>query len=385
MRIDAGFLSAPALQAVLQMLEQGGHRALVVGGALRNAVLGQPVGDVDISTDARPERVRELAADAGLKSIPTGIEHGTITVISQSVPFEITTFRRDIETDGRNAVVAFSDRIEDDAARRDFTMNALYATSSGEVLDPVNGWPDLKRRHLRFVGDPTARIREDYLRILRFFRFLAWYAQDTAPGTVEAIGAEKDGLCRVSAERIGAELRKLLSAPDPGPATALMAATGVLDRILPSAATGALPALVLAEADRNADPDWRRRLALIAPGIPAERLRLSRAEARHLETITRAGNMPLAEAAFRHGAEIARDAGLIRLARGETLADDWPLMIDRAARAALPVSAADLMPGLSGAALGQGLKAAERLWIASDFSAERDALIAAALNGQEQS
>ncbi|MEZ5724086.1 MAG: CCA tRNA nucleotidyltransferase [Paracoccaceae bacterium] len=378
MRIPGGFPGDPGLGRVLAMLDSGGHRALIVGGAVRNAVLGQPIGDIDIATDARPERVVELAAAAGLKSIPTGIEHGTVTVVSGGIPFEITTFRRDVETDGRNATVAFSDRIEEDAARRDFTMNALYATASGEVLDPVGGWPDLRRRVLRFVGDPTARIREDYLRILRFFRFLAWYARSSAPGTIEAISAEKSGLPRVSAERIGAEMRKLLAAPDPSPAMALMAETGVLAMILPDADAADLAALVAAERASEAAPDWRRRLSLILPEGAAKPLRLSRSEATHLDALSKASTLSPAEAGFRYGVELGRDAALIRLARGEDLPADWSMQVRKGAESPLPVAAADLMPDLEGPALGRGLKAAEALWIGSGFSASRDALIAAA-------
>ncbi|MFD1796715.1 CCA tRNA nucleotidyltransferase [Paracoccus aurantiacus] len=384
MKIKASFLNDPALGKLLEALTDAGHQALIVGGAVRNAVLGQSVDDVDISTDALPEQVVRLAHAAGMKTVPTGIEHGTVTVIADGTPFEITTFRRDVETDGRNATVAFSDRIEDDAARRDFTMNALYATVSGEVLDPVGGWADLRRRELRFVGDPTARIREDYLRILRFFRFLAWYAHKTAPGTVEAITAEKAGLSRVSAERIGAEMRKLLAAPDPAMSMGLMQETGVLSQILDDADTAPLAALVAEEKERNIAPDWLRRLSLIAPETGADRLRLSRVEIGRLESLRRAAGLPPTEASFRHGPDIARDAGLIRLARGDALPPDWLDQIDQAAHTPLPVSASDLMPDLTGPALGRGLKAAENLWIASTFSASKAALIDAARQAGEE-
>ena len=383
MRIGAAFLADPALRRVVSALESGGYRGLVVGGAVRNAVLRQPVGDVDIATDAPPGRITELAQGAGLKTVPTGIAHGTVTVIAGGTPFEVTTFRRDVETDGRRAVVAFSDRIEDDAARRDFTMNALYATLSGEVLDPVGGWPDLRRRELRFVGDPTARIREDYLRILRFFRFLAWYAHRSAPGTLEAVCAERAGLARVSAERIGAEMRKLLAAPDPAPVLDLMARVGVLGQILPGADPGFVAPLVQAETAHAIAPDWRRRLFALGPDGAAQSLRLSRAEANYLRDLHAATAHTLPEAAYRHGAQIARDLALIRQARGappppSPPGPGWPHEIARAAAAALPVAASDLMPHLSGPELGRGLKAAEDLWIASDFSAPRAALIDAA-------
>ncbi|TKW66510.1 MAG: CCA tRNA nucleotidyltransferase [Paracoccus denitrificans] len=384
MNIQAAFLEDPALRQVLAMLEGDGHQGLIVGGAVRNAVLGQPVADIDISTDAPPQRVIELAASAGLKSVPTGIDHGTVTVIAAGTPFEITTFRRDVETDGRNATVAFSDQIEEDAARRDFTMNALYATARGEVLDPVGGWPDLRRRVLRFVGDPAMRIREDYLRILRFFRFLACYADHIAPGTIEAIRAEKSGLSRVSAERVGAEMCRLLTAPDPGPAMALMEETGVLALILDGAETGALHRLVIEEQARQMRPDWLRRLSLILPQGGADRLRLSRAEAKRLDALRLAVRLSPLEGGFRHGAEIARDAAVIRLARGEVLPEDWRQQVRQAANAPLPITAADLMAQLRGPALGRGLKAAERQWIASEFTAPRAALIDAALKAGEE-
>ncbi|MDH3263709.1 MAG: CCA tRNA nucleotidyltransferase, partial [Paracoccaceae bacterium] len=169
MRIDADWLHAPGPRAVMAMLRDAGHQALFVGGTVRNALLGHPPGDIDIATDAVPERVMELAEAAGLRPVPTGLDHGTITVVvAHHEGIEVTTFRRDVETDGRRAVVAFSTHVEDDAARRDFTMNALYASAEGEVIDPLGGLPDLRARRVRFVGNAAERIREDYLRILRF-------------------------------------------------------------------------------------------------------------------------------------------------------------------------------------------------------------------------
>ena len=207
MKIEADWLSDPGPRAVIEALARGGHRALYVGGTVRNALLGLAPGDIDIATDARPERVMELAAAAGLKPVPTGFDHGTVTVVAGHRGIEVTTFRRDVETDGRRAVVAFSDAIEHDAERRDFTMNALYATAGGEVIDPLGGLPDLLARRVRFVGDPAARIAEDSLRILRFFRFHACYGDPE--GGIDAEGlaacaAGVDGIAALSRERIGA-------------------------------------------------------------------------------------------------------------------------------------------------------------------------------------
>jgi poly(A) polymerase len=221
MKVSGDWLTRAETQDVLALLAAPGHRALPVGGCVRNALIGAPVADVDIATDALPETVIGLARAAGLKAVPTGIAHGTVTVVAGGLPFEITTFRRDVETFGRHAAIAFSTRIEEDAARRDFTMNALYACADGTVIDPLGGLPDALARRLRFVGSAPDRIREDYLRILRFFRFTAWYG-DPAEGPdaegLAACAALADGIDGLSRERIGAEMKKLLSAPDPAPA-----------------------------------------------------------------------------------------------------------------------------------------------------------------------
>ena len=193
MKLEAEWLHHAGTVALCTALEQAGYQALFVGGCVRNGLIGAEVQDIDIATDARPEKVIELSHAANLRPIHTGIEHGTITVIAQSRPLEVTTFRRDIETDGRRAVVAFADGIEEDAKRRDFTMNALYAGRNGEVLDPTGqGLDDLQARRLRFIGLPEDRIREDYLRILRFFRFHAWYADPQG-------GFDADGLAACAA------------------------------------------------------------------------------------------------------------------------------------------------------------------------------------------
>jgi len=231
MRITADWINRPETRAVLDALASGGQRAFFVGGCVRNALLGVPVGDIDIATDAAPETVMALAEKAGLKPVPTGMDHGTITVVSSGVPHEVTTFRADTETDGRRAKVVFGQSIEADARRRDFTMNALYAAPDGAVIDPLGGLPDLCARRVRFVGEAGERIREDYLRILRFFRFHACYGDPEGGLDAEglaACAAARDGLVTLSHERIGAEMRKLLAARDPAPSVAAMQAAGVL-------------------------------------------------------------------------------------------------------------------------------------------------------------
>lgn len=379
MKIAGDWLERGETQRVLALLTDAGHQAYAVGGCVRNALLGQPVADIDISTDARPETVTRLAEATGLRAVPTGIEHGTVTVICGGVPYEITTFRRDIETFGRHAVVAFSNRIEDDAQRRDFTMNALYATAAGALVDPLAGLPDLRARRVRFVGDAEARIREDYLRILRFFRFHAWYGDPERgldPDGLAACTRLAEGIVTLSKERIGAEMGKLLAAADPAPSLIAMERAGVLPRALPGAQARALPALVGLEG--GAARNWLCRLAALGGDDPAEALRLSRSAARQLDLYR--AELPrttgAGELGYRHGAALALDIGLVRAARaGAPLPPSWAAEAQQGAQAVFPLKAADLMPGLEGAALGARLKALEARWIASGFTLGREALL----------
>lgn len=376
MRVTGDWLTHPGTQALCAALEGAGYKALFVGGCVRNALLGAPVADVDISTDATPETVTNLAENAGFKVVPTGIDHGTVTVIAQGRPHEVTTFRRDVETDGRRAVVAFSTDVAEDAKRRDFTMNALYADARGQVIDPLGGLPDLLARRLCFVGDAETRIREDYLRILRFFRFHAWYADPEGGMDAEGLAACASltaGIETLSAERVGAEMKKLLSAPDPAPAVASMAQAGILALVLPGAEARALAPLVHLEADIPPRP--LRRLAVLGGG--ADRLRLSRAEARDLAALRAAiGDMTSpAVLGWRLGAALGTDAMLARAAVLESpLPQGWENEIARGAAAQFPIRAADLL-AYSGPALGAELKRLESLWLASDLRLSRTQLL----------
>jgi poly(A) polymerase len=374
MKIDAHWLHTPAARAVLATLTAQGHQALYVGGCVRNALIGAAPTDIDIATDATPDRVTALCDAAGLRTIPTGIAHGTVTVVTEGDHVEVTTFRRDIDTDGRHATVAFSTDIAQDAARRDFTMNALYADAAGTVIDPLDGLPDLLARHVRFIGDPHARIAEDYLRILRFFRFHAWYADPAHGIDAEGLAAcadHLDGLEHLSAERIQHEMRKLLSAPDPAPAAAAMAACGALLRILPGAGTHLLAVLVHVEQAAALTPDLLRRLAALGGEDPAPILKLSRADAARLSRLRDAmyDDTPPHELAYRLGATDTLDILALRAALG-TREIDPDLAAQTRADAAqrFPVTAADLMPALQGPALGERLKQLENRWLASRFT-----------------
>jgi poly(A) polymerase len=384
MKITADWLDDPATQDVLNLLTAAGHQAYLVGGCVRNALLGAPVSDLDIATDAHPEKVAALAPKAGFKPVPTGIDHGTITLVRGEAVFEITTFRRDIETFGRHATVAFSKDIHDDACRRDFTMNALYATASGEVLDPVGqGLSDLRQRHVRFVGEAEARIREDYLRILRFFRFTAWYGAPDEGFDAEGLAASAAnfaGIETLSKERIGHEIRKLLSAPNPGPAVASMAQAGVLAHVITGADPRALPPLIHLEAlHAPGSADWEMRLAALGGENPAEALRLSRNEGKRLSRLRdHIGSMEgAAELGYRLGQADARAVLLLRSALLEQEID--PVSLQNAeigAQAQFPIRAADLADRFSGPALGAALREREARWIASGFALSRAALLA---------
>lgn len=381
-RITEDWIRADATQAVCAALGDDGAQVLFVGGCVRNALLGAPVSDIDISTDVRPDRVVDLAKRAGLKAIPTGIDHGTITVVSQGIPHEVTTFRRDIETDGRRAVVAFSDRVEEDAARRDFTMNALYAQPDGAILDPLNGLPDLQARRVRFIGDAQARIREDYLRSLRYFRFHAWYGDTQAGFDAEALSAiakTLDGLANLSRERVGGEVLKLLRAPDPAPSVAAMRQAGVLAQVLPGADDRALPILVHLERAADAEPDPIRRLAALAPPEVAETLRLSKAQLQRLSRMRdeAMGTASIAELGFRYGAAGGLHETLLRCAFLEQpWSEDMKTDLECGAAASFPIKANDLIPQFTGPALGKKLAELEARWIASGFTLTRQELLA---------
>ena len=378
-RISADWLQQDATAAVMRMLGDAGHRALFVGGCVRNVLLGVPVADLDISTDALPDQVIALAKAAGLHAIPTGYEHGTVTIMSGGIPHEVTTFRKDVETDGRRAVVAFSLDVADDARRRDFTMNALYADMNGNVLDPLGGLPDLRARTVRFIEDADQRIKEDYLRSLRFFRFHAWYG-DPVRGldsdALAAISMNLGGLDTLSKERVGSELLKLLTAPDPAPAVAAMEQTGVLTAFLPGANSRALPILIHAEGDEPADPI--RRLAVLGGEDVADKLRLSKRDNTHLSTLRNGieSGQKLQELAYREGRDAAVNIALLRAAIFEMpVSEGFQQIAESASQQVFPVTASDLMPDFSGPELGEKLKEIENRWIHSDFELTRSQLL----------
>jgi poly(A) polymerase len=396
---DTHWLEEPALKAVLAALGADGAVVRLVGGCVRDALAGRPIGDVDIATPDAPGSVVRLLDRAGLKAVPTGIAHGTITAVSGGMAFEVTTLRRDVETFGRHARVAYTDDWLADAARRDFTINALYADADGTLYDPLGGAADLAAGRVRFVGEAAQRIDEDRLRILRFFRFHARYGRG-APDP-EALAAARGAAAQIpalSVERVAAELLKILAAPDPAAALDAMATAGVLAHVLPEGADRArLARLVrLEDALIGADPVRRLAALLSAPGTADRaggRLRLSNERRARLVAIavpdpSIAAGMPARPARrllYRSGAALFADQVLLAWAGNGATPEDagWRATLAHArdwSPRALPVKGRDLAAlGLAaGPAMGAVLDRLEAWWIDRDFAPEHEACMAEA-------
>ncbi|MGB6118809.1 MAG: CCA tRNA nucleotidyltransferase [Mesorhizobium sp.] len=396
---NAPWLHDAQVQVLLAALSEGGEEARIAGGAVRDALLGRSGGDIDIATTNLPAETMRRAKAAGFRTVPTGIDHGTITVLVGGQPIEVTTLRADVETDGRHAVVRFGRDWQSDAERRDFTVNGLYATAEGEIVDLVGGVADLSSRTIRFIGEAGKRIEEDYLRVLRFFRFFAWFGsgRPDAEG-LKACARLKGGLVRLSAERVWSELRKLLSAPDPSRALLWARQASVLTTVLPETEKWGIDSihrLVVAERERGWTPDPMLRLQAIVPRDPvrlkamADRLRMSNAETDRLVAFALApeiasslgeaellrliywGNrqaiidrlrLAVAASPVKDEAEIL--AGLLKRA------EDW-------CRPEFPVGGADLAAiGIeAGPQMGALLKRLEREWVDSGFGLAHPELV----------
>jgi poly(A) polymerase len=346
-----------------------------VGGAVRDDLLGLPVSDIDLATRLKPDEVVQRLEMARIKAVPTGIDHGTVTAVSDGQPVEVTSLRRDVSTDGRRATVTFTDDWQDDAARRDFTINALSADPrSGEIFDYFGGLPDLEARHVRFIGDPLQRIAEDHLRILRFFRFHARFGSGPPdPAALEACTARANDLMALSRERIADELLKLLDVANPAPTVAIMLKRHILRPVIPEIEPGSLPALerlIRQEALARVAPDPLRRLAALLPGEPATaekvatRLRLSNKARKRLGCATAAEVSGSPESlAYRVGTECAVD----RLLLAGNPTDAATICLWKAPR--LPIGGGALIArGLAeGPIVARTLKRIENRWVEAGF------------------
>ena len=387
---DAPWRSRTGMKRLLGALGADAGETRYVGGCVRDTLLGLPVSDVDLATRLTPEKVLERLGKARIKAVPTGLAHGTITAVVAGAPVEVTTLRRDVATDGRRATIAYTEDWREDAARRDFTINALLADpAGGEVFDYFGGQEDLAARHVRFIGEPLSRIAEDHLRILRFFRFHARFgagAPDAA--ALEACAARANDLMALSRERIADELLKLLGLPDPAPTVHLMIGRGILKPVLPEIRSAErLTLLVAAEAAAGIAADPVRRLAALLPANPelaasvAARLRLSKRAARRLVSAADPGLDAPEPLAYRIGNEEAVDRFLLA---GKTGIDLEALQLWHRPR--LPVRGGDLIAmGLeAGPVVAVTLQAIERDWAAAGFSPDAAAVRALARSHVDQ-
>jgi poly(A) polymerase len=402
-RLDhAAWLEGGALHRLIAVLDRDGEEARVVGGAVRNALIGSPIHEIDVATTAVPEEVVRRAQAAGFKPVPTGIEHGTVTVVIDGHPFEVTTLRRDVETYGRHAKVAFGRDWKTDAERRDFTINALSATRDGAVYDYVGGLKDLAARRVRFIGDPRQRIEEDYLRVLRFFRFHAAYGSSDHPDAagLAACIAARDGLDKLSRERVRMETMKLLVAPHAVPTLIAMTDAGLLLRVLGGVSyLASFENMAKVEVAIGQKPDPVRRLGALAVAVAEdadrlwEKLRLTNLEHERLASmgeawwrITPAAGEQAARALlYRLGPQDFTDRALLAWSRSQATAHDtvWHALAtlpQHWTAPLFPLKAADFMArGVEkGPALGKVLAAAEAAWIAAGFPGDAAAIAAIA-------
>jgi len=368
-----------------------GGEARYVGGAVRNTLLGAEVREVDIATPLTPDVVTKRLEAAGLKAVPTGIEHGTITAVADGKPYEVTTLRRDVETDGRRAVVAFATDWKEDAGRRDFTMNALYASADGEIFDYCNGLADLQAGHVRFIGDAVARIREDYLRILRLFRFHAWYGKGEIDAVaLNAAAAEKSGLAKLSGERIAQEVLRLLEAENPLPVLRVMAASGILAEILPGALDMTrLERLCAIDAASFFTPDPVLRLTALlgtdekSAAAVIDRFKMSNKDRARIadlvggkeKIVSYLSIREVRKLLYRLDSQRFRDRTFLRWAEDAKMSNaiQWRALLELAGvwqRPVFPLTGRDVMQAgvPEGPLVGQILNEVEEWWIDADFT-----------------
>lgn len=401
------WLHDEGLQKLLHCLSENGEEARVVGGAVRNQLLGYPVNDIDIATTCVPDEIIKRVSGNGFKAVPTGYEHGTITVVVKDHSYEVTALRADIEPDGRRAKVIFGRDWKNDAKRRDFTINAIYADANGKIYDDVNGLADIETETLRFIGTAEERIREDYLRILRFFRLYAWVGKGRPDAeAIKACARLKDGLLQLSAERVWSEVKKMLSAPDPTRALLWMRQAAILGIILPETEKWGIDAfrpLIETERVMRLPPDPLLRLFSIVPRDEvrlkkmAERLRFSKLEKTRLMDFARispikynSSDIEIKKLVYHHGKQAVLDELTLALsnARAHALSNDNALveashytrlrkLTEQYDIPVFPLTGKDLLPlGITeGPAIGHKLKALEKRWVESGFLLDRKALL----------
>ena len=381
MKISANWLRKPSTQSIMEILISDGHKAYFVGGCVRDTLFNLKTTDVDIATSAHPKKVLEIMKKAGLKAIPTGIDHGTVTVVADQHSYEITTFREDIETDGRKAKVKFSKSLKEDAKRRDFSINAVYCEYDGTILDPLGGLADIAEKRIIFIGDPYERIKEDYLRILRFFRFAALFGANKKFREIEisALSDLKDGLDIISAERKSDEIFKLFAAPNLIFSISLMEKTNIISKVFHTYDFSSLATLQNIESRYEISPCATRRLAAYTEDNLKLHLRFSNKTAKTHKILREEAKGPkrAAELSYRYNEKLALDIILVRASlQGTEFSKDVFNQIKLGSTVEFPIKSSDLVEYFSGPKLGEMLAFLEQKWIESDFTLNRTKLLA---------
>ena len=381
---ETKWLRNPSAQKLSKLYKSFGYQVLFVGGCVRNTILKMPVTDIDLATDAQPEKIIKIAKENNIRFVPTGLAHGTITLIIDNKNYQITTFRTDFDHDGRYAKVEFTESLLLDASRRDLTINALYCNHVGEVIDPLNGLNDIKKQKIKFIGNPNERIKEDNLRILRFFRFQAIYGNknlEIDSIALEACHNHKSKLAALSKERITSELRKILSAPNPLEVIIKMNETGVLNELFQKVSIDSLEAYLKTEEKFKININWLGRLLSLQVTQEEESLKLTRCEFKFLKQTKSAieNQIHVLEFSYYNGVENGKIYSILQNFRHNIILSKNLLnQINSLATKKFPITAKDLMPEISGKKLGEALRSLEDRWIKSNFTLSKKDLLAEA-------
>jgi len=380
-KLENNWLNQASAQCLSKAFKNYGYQALFVGGCVRNSILKVPVTDIDMATDALPETIIKISKENNFKFILTGLTHGTITIIIDKIAYQITTFRNDITNDGRHAKVEFTTSLLLDASRRDLTINAIYCDSYGKIIDPLNVLEDLNNRVIKFIGDPNKRIAEDYLRILRFFRFQAIYGNEMLEINVPALAAcreHKSKLVKLSKERITSELRKLFLSNNPTRTIIKMTDTGILNQLFKNCSINSFISYIEAEKKYKIKINWIGRLLSLQGSNIEEVLTLTRQELKMIKYTKKAigQNVPIFEFSYYNGIEygimyLLLQHGMKKTTVNKILINKVSSIVTRK----FPVTAKDLMPKLKGKKLGDELKKLESQWIKSDFTLNKNQLL----------
>ena len=381
---ETKWLRNPSAQKLSKLYKNFGYQVLFVGGCVRNTILKMPVTDIDLATDAQPEEIIKIAKENNIRFVPTGLAHGTITLIIDNKNYQITTFRTDFDHDGRYAKVEFTESLLLDASRRDLTINALYCNHVGEVIDPLNGLDDIKKQKIKFIGNPNERIKEDNLRILRFFRFQAIYGNknlEIDSIALEACHNHKSKLAALSKERITSELRKILSAPNPLEVIIKMNETGVLNELFQKVSIDSLEAYLKTEEKFKININWLGRLLSLQVTQEEESLKLTRCEFKFLKQTKSAieNQIHVIEFSYYNGVENGKIYSILQNFRHNIILSKNLLnQINSLATKKFPITAKDLMPEINGKKLGEALRSLEDRWIKSNFTLSKKDLLAEA-------